>query len=67
MSDDSEVGGENEIRYFALPYLFELKYTDKEPTTCDFFDYAMREVAHGRASARWAFVGKKYKSLKVCF
>ncbi len=33
MSDDFEVGGENEI--FGLPYLFELQYTDEEPTYRD--------------------------------
>ncbi len=35
MSDDFEFGGQNEMEFFALPYLFESKYTDKELTTCD--------------------------------
>ncbi len=34
MSDNFEVGGEN-LKFFALTYLFELKYTDEELTTCD--------------------------------
>ncbi len=36
MSDDFEVGGENEMEFFTLPYLSELKYTDEELTVCDF-------------------------------
>ncbi len=30
LSDDFKVGGENEMQFFALPYLFEPKYTDEE-------------------------------------
>ncbi len=30
-----EVGGEKEMEFFTLPYLFELKYTDKELTVCE--------------------------------
>ncbi len=29
MSDDFEIGGENEMQFFSLPYLFEPKYIDK--------------------------------------
>ncbi len=32
MSDDFEVGGENEMEFFGL---FELQYTDEEPTDRD--------------------------------
>lgn len=35
MSDDFEVEGENQMDFFTLPYFFELKYTDRELTTCD--------------------------------
>ncbi len=59
ISDNYEVGEDNEIEFFALPYLFELEYKE-EQTTCDLFqhDYVIRDVAdaHRRASARWAFV-----------
>ncbi|PWG73417.1 hypothetical protein DF186_23185, partial [Enterococcus hirae] len=34
MSDDFEVGGENEMEFFTLPNFFE-PYTDEELTTCD--------------------------------
>uniref|UniRef100_A0A672QI08 P2X purinoreceptor 7 intracellular domain-containing protein n=1 Tax=Sinocyclocheilus grahami TaxID=75366 RepID=A0A672QI08_SINGR len=30
MSDDFELGGEDEMEFFALPYLFEPEYTEKE-------------------------------------
>ncbi len=36
MSDGFEVGGENEMEFFTIPYLSELEYTDKELNTCDF-------------------------------
>ncbi len=35
-SDDFEVGGENEMEFFTLPYLFELEYTDEELTVRHF-------------------------------
>ncbi len=37
MSDGFEVGGENEMEFFAIPYLSELEYTDNELNTCDFY------------------------------
>ncbi len=30
MSDDFELGGEDEMEFFALPYLFEPEYTEEE-------------------------------------
>ncbi len=30
MSDDFELGGEDEMECFALPFLFELEYTEEE-------------------------------------
>ncbi len=35
MLDDFKVG-EHEMEFFALPYLFELEYTDEELTVSDF-------------------------------
>ncbi len=35
MLDNFEVGEENEREFFALPYIYELKYTVKELTVCD--------------------------------
>ncbi len=36
--DDFEVGGENEMEFFTLPYLFEPKYSYEELTAHDLFD-----------------------------
>ncbi len=30
MSDNFELGGEDEMEFFALPYLFEPEYTEEE-------------------------------------
>ncbi len=36
MSDNFEVGGEIEMEFYALPFLFELKYTDEALAMRDF-------------------------------
>ncbi len=33
MSDDFELGGEDEMEFFALPYPFEPEYTEEEIRT----------------------------------
>jgi len=53
MLDDFEVGGENEMEFFALPRYFRLRHAWPFQ-----HDYVMRGAS--QSSARWAFVVKKY-------
>ncbi len=58
MSDDFELGGEDEMEFFALPYLFEPEYTEEEIRQME------DTAAATQTSQAWPFQHEPFQSFK---